>query len=265
MVARHVRSETVCRLSLNELMFSPRSRLLSEHLVVESADDSEESAFRWSAAPESERAKARERAAHVREALTGYQSGTPISPRPGEPRAPYRQHLPKGNRLAAKANEIGVTLRTFARWVSRYEKGGEVELLSAKALQSARISERFELFEQVALDVMREHTDLSRPSREYVIAHTRARLVGTYGPGAVPLPSRATAYRILEKLEVRHPLFSKSTKRNRDIAARPVLPYGKLRPARPGEYLLMDTTCLDVFAMDPHSLRWVGVQGYYTV
>jgi transposase InsO family protein len=260
-VARHVRTETVCRIALNELMFSPRSRLLSEHLIVESADDSGESAsVRWSAASESERAKARDRATHVREALTGYQSGTPFNPLPGEPRAPYRQHLPKGNRLAAKADEIGVTLRTFARWVSRYEKGGEVELLSAKALQSAQVNERFELFEQVALDVMREHTDLSRPTREYVIAHTRARLVGTYGPGAVPLPSRATAYRILEKLEVRHPLFSKSTKRNRDIAARPVLPYGKLHPARPGEYLLMDTTCLDVFAMDPHSLRWVGVQ-----
>ena len=83
-VARHVRTETVCRLALNELMFSPRSRLLSEHLVVESADVSEESAsVRWSAAPESERSKARERAAHVREALTGYQSGTPLSPRPG--------------------------------------------------------------------------------------------------------------------------------------------------------------------------------------
>ena len=114
-VARHVRTETVCRLALNELMFSPRSRLLSEHLVVESADVSEESAsVRWSAAPESERAKARERAAHVREALTGYQSGTPISPLPGEPRGPYRQHLPKGNRLAATANEIGIGLRTFA-------------------------------------------------------------------------------------------------------------------------------------------------------
>jgi hypothetical protein len=134
-VARHVRTETVCRIALNELMFSPRSRLLSEDLIVESADDSGESAsVRWSAASESERAKARDRATHVREALTGYQSGTPFNPLPGEPRAPYRQHLPKGNRLAAKADEIGVTLRTFARWVSRYEKGGEVELLSAKAL-----------------------------------------------------------------------------------------------------------------------------------
>ena len=98
---------------------------------------------------------------------------------------------------------------------------------------------------------MREHTDLSKPTRDYVIAHTRARLVGAYGPGAVPLPSsQATAYRILERLELRHPLFSKSTKRNRDIAARPVLPYGKLHPARPGEYLLMDTT-------DPDRLRLI--------
>jgi hypothetical protein len=42
-----------------------------------------------------------------------------------------------------------------------------------------------------------------------------------------------------------------STKRNRDIAERPNGAYGKLRPTRPGEYLLMDTTRLDVFALDP--------------
>lgn len=106
---------------------------------------------------------------------------------------------------------------------------------------------------------MREHTDMSRPTRGYVIAHAAARLAATYGAGAVRLPSQATAYRILDKLDRLYPLFSNSTKRNRDIAARPVLPYGKMHPARPGEYLLMDTTHLDVFAMDPHTLRWVGV------
>lgn len=106
---------------------------------------------------------------------------------------------------------------------------------------------------------MREPADLSGPTRNYVTAHARAPLIATYGQGAVRLPSPATAYRILDRLERRHPLFSKSTKRNRDIAVRPVLPYGKLHPSRPGEYLLMDTNHLDVFAMDPHTLRWVGV------
>ena len=65
---------------------------------------------------------------------------------------------------------------------------------------------------------------------------------------------------MLEDLERRHPTFRLSTKRNRDIAERPGGVYGKLRPTRPGEYLLMDTTRLDVFALDPLTLRWVQAE-----
>jgi transposase InsO family protein len=259
-LTRDLGSDTVRRFALDELMHSARSRLLSEDLVVEVADvDGGLASVKWSAAPESARRRARERAANVREALTGYRSGSAQTALPGEPRTRYKSTLLKGDRLAAKAKELNVTLRTVERWVSRYESEGEVGLLSGKALQHALGGRTFELFEQAALDVMREHTDSSRPTRDYVTAHARARLIATYGDGAVRLPSPATAYRILDKLERQNPLFSKSTKRNRDIAARPVLPYGKLHPSRPGEYLLMDTTRLDVFAMDPHTLRWVGV------
>jgi hypothetical protein len=83
-----------------------------------------------------------------------------------------------------------------------------------------------------------------------VIDRANAKVVARYGPDVVKLPSRATAYRILEQLENRHPTFRLSTKRNRSIAERPDAVYGKLRPTRPGEYLLMDTTRLDVFALD---------------
>jgi len=44
--------------------------------------------------------------------------------------------------------------------------------------------------------IMREHTEMSRPTRNYVTAHARARLSATYGVGAAPVPSPATAYRI---------------------------------------------------------------------
>ena len=121
-------------------------------------------------------------------------------------------------------------------------------------------SPRFELFAQVALDIMREQVDQSRPTKDFVLAHTKARLIGTYGAGVAPIPGKTRAYEILSELDTVCPLFTLSTKRNRDIAGRPVMPYGKLHPARPGEYLLMDTTPLDVFALDPHTLRWVGVQ-----
>lgn len=259
-VARDLRSQSVRRFALDELMFSDRSRLVSEDFVVKVPEAGGDIAsVKWSAVPESARSQARERAAHVREALTGYRSGCAPTALPGEPRRRYRMELSKQERMAAKAKELGIGMRTVERWVSRYEAEGEVGLLSAKSLQPTLGSRAFELFEHAALDVMREHTDMSRPTGGYVIAHAAARLEMTYGAGVVHLPSQATAYRILDKLDRLNPLFSNSTKRNRDIAARPVLPYGKMHPARPGEYLLMDTTHLDVFAMDPQTLRWVGV------
>jgi hypothetical protein len=43
-----------------------------------------------------------------------------------------------------------------------------------------------------------------------------------------------------------HSTFHLSTKREGHIADLPTEAYGKLRPTRPGEYLLMGTTRLDV-------------------
>ena len=105
-----------------------------------------------------------------------------------------------------------------------------------------------------------EYTDLSRPSKTMVIRRTNARVIARYGVDVVRQPSRPTAFRVLAELERRHPTFRLSTKRNRDIADRPTEVYGKLRPTRPGEYLLMDTTRLDVFALDPVTLRWVRAE-----
>ena len=62
------------------------------------------------------------------------------------------------------------------------------------------------------MDIMVELTEASKPTESYVIDHARARLIATYGRDAVPLPSRTTAYRIVQKLERMHPTFTKSTK-----------------------------------------------------
>lgn len=260
-LVREVRTEVVRRIALNELMFSARARLLSDSPLTAAADaDGMTAALAWSAAPESARREARERAAHVREVLTGYRSGTPLVAAPSEPRACYLPHRTKEARVGAKAKQLNVGKRTFYRWVRRYEKEGEGGLLPQLSVDVAPASRRFELFTQIALDIMREQVDKSRPTKDFVLAHAKARLIGTYGAGVVPIPGKTRAYEILSELNQVCPLFNLSTKRNRDIAGRPVMPYGKLHPARPGEYLLMDTTPLDVFALDPHTLRWVGVQ-----
>lgn len=72
---------------------------------------------------------------------------------------------------------------------------------------------------ETALEVMAEHTGESKPSRTFVIERTQARVIARFGPGAVAQPSRATAFRVLEDLERRHPLFRLSMKRNQVIRA----------------------------------------------
>ena len=64
-------------------------------------NDSSKAPTRLSIA-ESERKDLTERAAHIREALTGYRSGTAEMATAGEPRAQYDPHLPLTSRYAAK-------------------------------------------------------------------------------------------------------------------------------------------------------------------
>ena len=168
----------------------------------------------------------------------------------GEPRRQYAPDRPLYERCADKAAELGVTRRTIQRWVQGFQRRGEAGLVGGDQLshrQGLKVDDRWV---ETALEVMAEHTGESKPSRTPVIERTQARVIARFGPGAVAQPSRTTAFRVLEDLERRHPLFRPSTKRNRDITDRPKQAYGKLRPTRPGEYLLMDTTRLDVFAFD---------------
>ena len=207
-----------------------------------------------------ERKRIRERAGHIREVLTGYRSGHGATAAPGEPRPEYHPELPLTARYHAKAAELGVDVRTVQRMVAAFTDHGEAGLANPKTLRVKHAPGVDVRWWETALEIMVEHTDLSRPSRTAVIKHTNARVIARFGPDVIPLPSRATAYRTLTALESKHPTFRLSTKRNRDIAARNPGVLGKLRPTRPGEYLLMDTTRLDVFAMDPITLRWVQVE-----
>ncbi|AYF76072.1 transposase [Nocardia yunnanensis] len=251
----------ILRIAARELFDAGRARVLSDTPGPSPQDDDALAAAILKTLTAEERLAVLDRAAHIREVRTGYRSGHEELSTAGEPRPEYDPGLPFSVRYEAKARELGVTSRTIRNWVADYLACGEAGLVPQRLPRTknpyGRVDQRWI---EAALEVMVEHTAESRPSRLMVISRATARVTTRFGEGVVAVPSKSAAYRVLEELERRHPLFRLSTKRNRDIADRPDTAYGKLRPVRPGEYVLMDTTRLDVFALDPATLLWVQAE-----
>lgn len=251
------------RVAVKELLFSDRAQLAPDEAGPSSSDDRElgGAVLAMFAAREHKKtmAKILEQAGHVREVRTGYKSGSSELAGPLEPRPEYDPNLPLMARYKAKAAELGVTVRTISRWVAEAGDDGEAGL--ARPIRVDAVLERCDQrWVEVATEVLVEHLDEATPMVKTVLERTHARIIARYGEGVVEIPGRSKAYKALDALEKRYPTLRQSTTRNRDIADRPKGPYGKLRPTRPGEYVLMDTTRLDVFALDPMTLKWVNCE-----
>lgn len=133
--------------------------------------------------------------------------------RRGSPAPPVRRASPLESRYAAKAAELEVATRTVERRVAASRRDGEAGWVPARS--GPRSGHRdSESWSEVALEVMVEPTGRSKPPRKTVIERTRARPLAR-GFEEKDLPGRATAYRLLEILERRHPTFRLSTKRDR--------------------------------------------------
>jgi hypothetical protein len=110
-----------------------------------------------------------ERAAHVREVLTGYRSGSPEDALAGEPRAGYQPGTRLMDRYRAKADELGVGVRTLRRWVRSFQLEGEAGMIDRRqerARDALRIDPHW-------LDVLRgvldEHVGASRPTQALLL------------------------------------------------------------------------------------------------
>jgi putative transposase len=200
-----------------------------------------------------------ERAGHVREVLTGYRSGTAEVGRAGEPRPDYDPARPLGGRQEAKARELGVTGRTIRRWVRAYRDSGEAGLADSRRVSGRRLA-LDPRWEEACRTVVAGQVGASTPTAGALLRLIDAQLDDQHGAGAVSRPSTASAYRHLARLTKGTNAVTGSAKGRRSIADRPKGVYGRLRAVRPGEYAILDTQDLDVFAMEPVTCRWVRAQ-----
>lgn len=113
-----------------------------------------------------ELAQLRERVAHVREACTGYRSGSPDLALPGEPRPEYAPGAGRLQRYQAKAAEMQVGVRTVERWAARLGRDGPAGLVDERHLRrQAPQGGADARWLAMARTVLAEHTEASTPTQ----------------------------------------------------------------------------------------------------
>ncbi|MET9080700.1 integrase [Streptomyces sp. NPDC004237] len=211
----------------------------------------------FSALSEEEQAALRERYEHLLEVETGYRHGSAELALDGEPRPQYAPDVPKMDRYEAKAAELGVSVMTVRRWLMKVKGPEGVAGLLPGDRGRSPLGETDPRWIDMCRKVLDEYVEKSTPPRHLIIATIEERLAAEFGRDAMKLPKKTAAYALLKELGRGRNAFSGSAKGRRSIANRPPGVYGKLRATRPGEYVLVDTTRLDVYAMEPVTCRWV--------
>jgi transposase InsO family protein len=189
---------------------------------------------------------------HVTEVLTGLPADAPAGQAPRPEYDPARHIL--AEREAAKARELCAAGEPTSAWTvgrmrRRYQTQGLWGLVDQRATRQptpyGHADPRLISAIRVQLDL---ETEQSTGTRERLRRRVSERLAAEHGPGAVPLPSRATFNRLVETLAHGRYTFD-SARSRRSAANRPARPFTRTWAARPGEQVFMDSTPLDVRAV----------------
>lgn len=159
-------------------------------------------------------------------------------------------------RCTTAGEQLGISARSVRRRVERFTRHGLSGLVDARLLKTKRRSIAPE-WDQACIEVLDSFTKLSNPTMGMVIRKANALYLERHPDGVEP--TRAVAYRRLHELDKGRYTFG-AAKQRRSVAERPQGRMGRLRADRPGQYVVLDTTRLDVFAMEPITGRWLNTE-----
>ncbi|MGO9081547.1 MAG: integrase, partial [Streptosporangiaceae bacterium] len=170
------------------------------------------------------------------------------------PRPEFDLARPLAERERARAAELAAagvkaSARTVRRMRYRYREQGLWGLVDTRHAPAARPAGNVDpRVVAAAAAVIDAQAGTSTGTRGRVIRQVIDRLEEEHGPGVVPVPSRATFYRLLAVLSAGRHTFGSAVTR-RQTAGRPGGVFTATIAARPGEQVQMDGTPLDVMAV----------------
>lgn len=204
--------------------------------------------------------KAQEKAAmemlkHLLEAKTGYQSGTDEDALQGEPKPQYDPASTNlSQRIAAKAKELNMSERVLWNYKADHERYGLYGLIDRRAVRLADVGPSPEVTAAISRVVRKLH-DKSNQTLERILALVKKEIRDAENlSDDFEMPSDSTLRRYLLDREDGRQLM-KSAKGRRNAANRPKHAYTRFHATRPGEVVLIDSTPLDAFVLDPNTLK----------
>lgn len=154
-----------------------------------------------------------------------------------------------GERAAAKAVELGVSVRTVHSRRARYAQQGLWGLVDQRATRDWAVTGRADVRLVTAIrEVLDAETDTSTGTRSRLIRRVTKKLESEHGAGVVPLPGRTTFYRLIDALATGRHTFGSAVTR-RQTANRPKGVFTPSFAARPGEQMQIDSTPIDVLVL----------------
>lgn len=204
--------------------------------------------------------EAAELLAHLNEASFGYRSGDPGRPLPGEPRSQFDPVCTTlRERLDAKAAELGCSAERLRKRRRALQRNGVTALVDGRAARSATGAAIGEVLRAAIVAEADGLADSSDVSKMQFRARVASRLARESGEPLVLPGSRQTFNRMVDEVLAPTGLFRQPAKSRRSALSAPSEDLGSLVAERPGEYVAIDTTGLDVFAIDPFTFQWVGL------
>ncbi|MEB0004931.1 hypothetical protein QN357_18600 [Cryobacterium sp. RTC2.1] len=161
----------------------------------------------------------------------------------------YRRIESKVRELTDPPFDLRVSARTIRRKIHEYETCGFAGLVDKRLLRREgplnRADERVVEALQIAVD---DQVNRSTVTRGKVVSEAIRELHRKFG-NDVEIPHRSTVYRYLQTLSAGKETFGLATSR-RSRARSPQHTYGGITATRPGEYVQIDATKMDVLALD---------------